>query len=118
MVLRNAEIYLETHHVLSFSEITRYEVVRGLIAAGASSRLKLFESFCGSCEIVPMEWPVLERAAQIWADLRRQGTMIDDIDILVAASALYRNWAVVTHNTKHFKYVAHLILIDWTIANP
>ncbi|MGH6952531.1 MAG: PIN domain-containing protein [Vitreimonas sp.] len=101
--------------MLSFSEITRYEVVRGLLAVRASSRLTMFAQVCDTCEVIPVDWSVLERAATIWADLRRQGRMIEETDILIAASALCRNCAIVSHNTRHFQPVSGPTVIDWTL---
>jgi predicted nucleic acid-binding protein len=44
-----------------------------------------------------------ERFAQERAALRRQGKMIEDLDLLIAATALTRGLALVTRNIHHFE---------------
>ena len=117
IVVRHSDAYLKSHGRFTFSEMTRYEVTRGLMRVNASSQLARFAQFCAGSEILPVDWKVLERAAQIWVDLRRQGRTIEEIDILIAASALSRGWAVVSHNIRHFADIAGLTLIDWTTSN-
>ncbi len=80
VVLQNAGIYLKAHRIFSFSEMTRYEVTRGLMRVNASSQLAKLAQFCLGSEILPVDWKVLERAAQIWVDLRRRGRTIEEIE--------------------------------------
>ena len=45
-VVLKAATYLQAHNQFTFSAITRYEVMRGLKAKGASRQLSQFETFC------------------------------------------------------------------------
>ncbi len=49
------------------------------------------------------------------AILSRAGTPIDDMDLLIGASALAGNFIMVTHNTKHFSHIPRLQIEDWLI---
>ena len=51
--------------------------------------------------------------AEIYTQMRRQGTPVDDIDLLVAGVALVHDWVLVTHNTKHFGKIPNLPVKDW-----
>jgi tRNA(fMet)-specific endonuclease VapC len=50
------------------------------------------------------------RFAQERAVLRRQGRMISDLDLLIAATALTRGLALVTRNIQHFERIQGLTL--------
>jgi len=62
---------------------------------------------------VPIDLPVLDRAAEIYAELFRLGTLVEDADLLIAAAALVNDLALVTHNQKHFQRIPNLALEDW-----
>lgn len=114
-VAANARHYLRQYRRLTFSELTRYEVVRGYKKVGAIKQLKVFEAFCQQHWVVPLDWVALERAAEIWADLSRRGELIGEVDILLAGTALRHGLAVVTRNRDHFQRVRGLVVLDWSI---
>jgi len=49
------------------------------------------------------------------AHLAARGQMIDVEDILIGATALARNFTVVTNNLDHFRRIPRLRLDDWTV---
>ncbi|MEI8372578.1 MAG: PIN domain-containing protein [Planctomycetota bacterium] len=53
------------------------------------------------------------RAAEIYANLHRRGTLIGDADILIAATAQNHSLVLVTNNTKHFTNVTGLQILSW-----
>jgi len=50
---------------------------------------------------------------QICANLRKKGTPISQMDMLIAAHAKSRNLTLVTNNTREFERVEDLQLEDW-----
>jgi tRNA(fMet)-specific endonuclease VapC len=48
--------------------------------------------------------------------LRRQGALIDDFDLLIAATAHRHEMTVITHNLDHFDRVSELLVEDWVSA--
>jgi tRNA(fMet)-specific endonuclease VapC len=46
--------------------------------------------------------------------LKKQGMVIDDLDLQIAAIALANNLTLVTNNIKHFDKIPNLKLDDWT----
>ena len=112
-VVRIASTYLGDHGRFTISQVTRYEIVRGLLASNASSQLALFENACARMEILPLSWSEFELAAQLWATLNAKGQLIKDADLLIGATALNHGLALVTHNTSHFARIPGLNLEDW-----
>jgi predicted nucleic acid-binding protein len=50
----------------------------------------------------------------LYASLSRQGALIEDADIFIAAFCLVNDYPLVTNNTRHFGRIAELTLVDWT----
>lgn len=114
VVAQHAVSYLNQHGRFSFSSITRFEILRGLLATSATVRLRAFESMCQRSEIIELTDPIIVRAAELYADLSRRGQLISDADILIAATALYHGRTLVTANTAHFQRVHGLAIRNWT----
>jgi tRNA(fMet)-specific endonuclease VapC len=95
--------------------VSYYETRRGLLFADAHTQLAAFEQLWQAQGIVMIDQGALDRAAQIYADLRTAGQLIEDADILIAAIALVNDLTLVTNNTFHFSRIGGLQLEDWLI---
>lgn len=113
--LARASHYLSDHPRLTFSIITRYEILRGLRASGASGKLRTFEQFCSTCEVLPLTDEVVVCASGIYADLHQKGQLIGDADILIAATAVQARGTMVTNNHTHFRRIGGLTLDNWLV---
>ncbi|HLE30000.1 MAG TPA: type II toxin-antitoxin system VapC family toxin [Anaerolineales bacterium] len=51
---------------------------------------------------------------QVKAQLRRQGAMLEDSDLMIAATALAHDYTLVTNNVTHFNRIANVKLENWT----
>lgn len=111
----HAASHLKKFGQLVFTELSYYEVTRGLKAKGATAQLTDFERFCQLHQLLPLTHTAVTLAADIWADLKQRGQLIGEVDLLIAGIALSERLAVVTHNTSHFSRITGLSLIDWTI---
>jgi tRNA(fMet)-specific endonuclease VapC len=49
----------------------------------------------------------------LYADLRKRGEPIDDIDLLIAGTAIANGLTLVTNNRKHFDRIAQLEVENW-----
>jgi len=113
VVVAEARTYLAQHGQFTISIITRYEILMGLKAKGATQQTARFEQFCARNTILPITDDVIIQATDIYADLYRRGELIGDADILIAATALMNGFGVVTNNEAHFKRITGLNVENW-----
>lgn len=112
-VSHRAAAYLTRHGCFRFSILTRYEILRGLMARGATRQVERFEECCAESEVFPLDEAVIVRAAQIYAKLRQSGKLIGDADILIGATAVAHGLPLVTENRKHFQRIPGLTVRSW-----
>lgn len=112
-VLATARKYLVEHQRFAFSEMTVYEIVRGLRAAQATHQLSDFLRTVGTSDVFPVTRSVLMRAADLWVDGRTGGHPHDDADLIIAATALETRRVLVTGNTSHYAWIKGLTIADW-----
>jgi len=105
--------YVKRHKHISLSIITYYELLRGLKAIGSDKKIAAFQAFMAQCEIIPLTQPTIETAAEIYAALKNQGMLIEDADILIAATAINNGMSLVTDNIEHFRRVHGIKIHNW-----
>jgi tRNA(fMet)-specific endonuclease VapC len=113
-----AAAYLQEHRRFTFSVITRYEILRGLEARGATRQRSTFEAQCLVSEVLPLTDEIVVRAAEVYGSLYRAGRLIGDADILIAATALIHGIPVVTNNIDHFERIPGLTVETWRAPRP
>lgn len=92
-IVRSIDLYI--------SLITLYEYLRGLKYLDKDlqkEKQKLERS-------LTILWPdnkVIVKMSEIWFKLRRKGTLIDERDLLIGATAITHNLPLWTMNQKHF----------------
>src|SRR6266496_3252871 len=77
--------YMRAHGCVTYSEISCFEILRGLRKKNAVAQVRRFFEFCERSELLPVEFPILDRAASLWADGQRRGIVVDDSDLIIAA---------------------------------
>lgn len=113
-VKQHFEKYLTEHSTINISIITYYEILSGLKYKDAHKQLKSFEEFAKNSSILLATEESMDIAAEIYADLRKKGELIDDIDILIAGIAKSNDLVLVTHNRSHFERIVGLAIEDWS----
>ena len=99
--------------LISISCITYFEVKRGLFAVKASKQLERFDDFCKDFEIIFLDdLAILEKAAEIHANLRLRGLPIQTEDILIAATAIIKDFILVSNDSDLLR-VEELSLENW-----
>jgi tRNA(fMet)-specific endonuclease VapC len=111
--IRDAEL---AGHPVQLNAVSYYETKRGLLAIGAHRQLAAFERLWRVLGIVMIDQAVLDRAAELYAELRARGQLIEDADLLIAAMALIHDMTLVTHNTAHFVRIPSLQIDDWLVS--
>jgi len=83
---------------LYITEIVLYEFIRGTDDVDEAKRV-LEEGFI----VLFHNNEIIAMAAKMWLELRRNGEMLDDRDILIAATAIVKGLQLLTRNVKHYK---------------
>ena len=112
-VVERVSNYLEHFDKLTINIISYYEILRGLKDLGNQEKLKSFEDFIQENELVLIRKDTVEKAAEIYAHLKKDGNLIEDADILMAAIAIVEDLILITNNTSHFNRVKGLRLDNW-----
>lgn len=112
-VMSNANDYLKIHKGFTFSIITRFEILRGLIVKNAQRQITNFGLICLQSREINLTDEIVNRASEIYADLYKRGKLIGDADILIAATALENGLPVVTNNESHFNRISGLQILNW-----
>lgn len=110
-----ARSYLKTYRQFTFSALTRYEVLRGLLAKKAARQLVAFDQLCAASQVLPVTDTIIVQGASIYASLSQRGDLISDADILIAATAIVHGLIVVTNNTQHFRRIQNLQVENWLV---
>lgn len=106
--------YSEYFDRINISIITYYEIASGLKFKGSKRKLKAFEEFAiDSCLILPLTEESVEISSEIYSKLRKNGTPVDDIDLLIAGTAINHDLIMVTNNLKHFGKISNLEIENW-----
>lgn len=113
-VMAEANNYLKFHKGFTFSVITNYEILRGLKIKNATRQISNFGLIRLQSKELPLSDAVVNRAADIYADLYQRGLLIMDADILIAATALENNLPIVTNNESHFNRITGLQIFNWS----
>ena len=106
------EVRLEGHEV-RLNALSYFEVRRGLVLPRFARKFVAFQRLTQIYDSLPLEIEALDISADIYGDLRRKGTPLEDADILIAGIAIANDAVLVTRNTKHFERVEGLRLEDW-----
>lgn len=96
------------------SVITYYEIKRGLLDVNATQKIAKFNKFCQNAIIISIDVNIAEKASEIHANLKQQGRMIQDVDILIAATAIIHDLTVVS-NDSDFTRINDINLENWLI---
>jgi len=105
--------YLKFFDRLTINIISYYEILRGLKDLGDEEKLRGFEEFIQENELISIRKETIEKAAEIYAYLKKEGNLIEDADILMAAIAIVEDLVLITNNISHFKRVKGLETGNW-----
>jgi len=112
-VIRNFELYLNHFDLVEISLISYYEVISGLLAKNALKQLAVFEDFISENIVLPLTEKSVKISAELYSTLRQSGTLIDDIDLLIAGVAIENEMTLVTNNESHFGRIPGLKIENW-----
>ncbi|MBD9092400.1 MAG: type II toxin-antitoxin system VapC family toxin [Bacteroides oleiciplenus] len=95
------------------SEMTVAELLYGAECSNeVEENKKEVISFCADIEIIPVGLALSEYAYQK-AKLRKKGTLIDDLDLLIGSTAVATDCIMVTENVKHLNRIENIQIENW-----
>lgn len=119
-VLRNRPIELlgklNSAVDLSVSSIVYAELLYGLELSPKKLqkiRYEQLKRFMQHLAIVPWDEEAARHYSQIRAKLKKEGTLIGNMDLLIGSHARSLNAQLVTNNTKEFKRISGLKIAKW-----
>ena len=99
---------------VAISVVTEAELLFGVIRRPEATRLRTaVEEFLLRVEVLPWDSDAARSYAEIRAALERQGTMLGNLDLMIAAQAVAAPAVLVT-NDRGFRRVKGLKIEDWT----
>lgn len=107
-VKNRIEEILLNNDIISIPVFSYYEIRRGLLSVGASAKIERFNNFVRICELVDINISTFDIAAQIYAQLKQKGNLIEDADLFIGVSALENNAVLITNNANHLQRIPNL----------
>lgn len=104
------------------SAVTLAELTFGIRRLANGRRRNLLQQWLDeiragfSEKILPTDDAVWTVFAGLKADLLAKGRSQDDLDLLIAATAMVHGLTIVTRNTRHFQYTGIAMLNPWGMA--
>jgi len=112
-VLKNVMLANTLKRKIFFNTITYYETKRGLLASKATRKMIEFNKIRQKYEMLGTDSEaVLDKASEIYANLKQRGQLLPDADIFIAAVALTYNLTLVTADN-HFDRIENLKVENW-----
>jgi tRNA(fMet)-specific endonuclease VapC len=92
--------------ILSFGEVFE----GAYLFPDPSLHLATFRQFLSRFTVLPITEDIMELFARHRSQLRQQGSLIPDLDLLIATTALSFNLTLMTRNLRHFTRIPDLSL--------
>lgn len=95
---------LTSDEILAASEIVRFELLAGV----RPNELEQLEDFFSALTWIPVDEPIIRAAGALARRHRAAHSGIDDVDYLIAATALLLEADLLTTNVRHFTMLPNL----------
>jgi tRNA(fMet)-specific endonuclease VapC len=79
------------------------------------ARFKILSDFHKDIPAIPLSSTIQHQYARLKIELRKAGRPISEFDLLIASTALVHDLVLVSHNTRHFRFVPSLRVQDWAL---
>ena len=113
-IRRKMENVTATGDSLTIPHIVYFEIKRWLLEVGAKAKQIAFEQMLhDDIMLEPIDKAVWDAAAKLYVVSRKNGKPISDADLIIAAFCIANDYTLVTNNTRHFKRIDGLQLVNW-----
>jgi len=96
------------------SAITKAELMFGAVKKNSEKITNKVKDFLRMIDIMPFDASTADIYAVLRSGLENSGTVIGNMDLLIAACAIANNAILVTNNIKHFSKISDLEIQNWT----
>ena len=94
--------------------VVLYELEYGIAKPSSpKKRMKQLGELCALVEVLAFGNEEAKTSAAIRAALEKKGTPIGPYDVMIAGTVLSKQGVLVTNNTKEFRRVPKLKIVDW-----
>ncbi|WP_281971747.1 MULTISPECIES: tRNA(fMet)-specific endonuclease VapC [unclassified Polynucleobacter] len=108
------DIFNQNTNRMAISSITLSELIYGAEKSqNISKNLDAIEDFISHIEVLSYDQKTSQTYGQIKAKLEKNGEIIGENDIHIAAHAISQGLILVTNNLYEFRRVPHLSLENW-----
>jgi predicted nucleic acid-binding protein len=90
-----------------------FEIQNWLVKNRSRNKMEIFQRIYADQGIGVIDKDIIDIAIAEKLKLQEKGFSIEDDDLLIAAYCLKHKLALVTNNTKHFKNIEDLGIINW-----
>ncbi|MCL2521214.1 MAG: type II toxin-antitoxin system VapC family toxin [Spirochaetaceae bacterium] len=95
------------------SAVTYGELQFWVLKRGSEKLQSAVQRFLEQIKIIALDENVMQCYAEVRFALERDGTPVDNMDMMIAASALAHKITLVTNNTVHFSRIPKLVIENW-----
>jgi tRNA(fMet)-specific endonuclease VapC len=98
----------------AISVVTLAELRYGAAAsARAEANQRAVDGLLAGLAVIGLSAATARRFGEVKAELRTRGELLEDFDLLIAATALTHALTLVTNNSSHYQRVPNLHLDNW-----
>ena len=109
-----ANLKKHIHDSIKIGTVTLMELYYGAYKSQkVTSNLAKIRTLENVMEIIPVGEEVAEIFGREKVRLEKNGTPLDDFDLVVGCCALAYNLTLVTNNVRHFKRIEGLQIVNW-----
>ena len=91
---------------IAISIVTVGEIYEGAYwSLDPAGRLASYRAFLQSFDVLGLTDSIIERFAEVRAELRRRGALIPDLDVLMGVTAVHHNLALLSRNVRHLRRI-------------
>ena len=99
---------------MSVSVVSYGELIFGAMKSkSVEKNLETVKNIKSIFPLIDITSDIMEIFGKIKAYIQKIGKPVDDMDLLISATAISKGMTLVTHNTKHFENIPNLKLEDW-----
>ncbi len=114
ILLSNLKYHIQKKDEFFITPITLAELYKGAyLAKNQKAAITLVNEFCASVELLDFTKDGCELFGKKYLELKKEGKLTEEVDLMIACIALAHNAVFVTRNTKHFTNITELKLSQW-----